>query len=165
VGVLTAHGTEGEVGVTVTNHTLSSPVVGLEGPYLRQDAFQLPSETMSVGKARGRIHARLHQWGVRQNVREDAKLVVSELFTNAVVHTDSSYVTCRMRTTTNGLLHLSVADQGRGLPSPRVPETGQTAYGGRGLILVNAVADRWGVDDDHGAGRIVWAVLPLTSCP
>lgn len=138
---------------------------GLEGPYLRQAAFQLPSEPASVGQARGRVEKRLYQWGVRRDVRDDAALVVSELFTNAVVHTDSVYVTCRMRTTPGDLLHLSVVDQGRALAGPMIAETSQAADGGRGLALVNAVADRWGVDDDRGAGRVVWAVLPLSSCP
>lgn len=91
--------------------------------------------------------------------RDDAGLVLSELFTNAIRYSDSERITCALRVTGN-LMRLEVADQGRGLTEPQSREPGVEEESGRGLLLVNAVALAWGVQTcTDGKGRLVWAVL------
>ncbi|MEV0280705.1 ATP-binding protein [Streptomyces sp. NPDC050610] len=124
-----------------------------------QDAFHLPARNTSVAEARRRVLARLGEWGVAQVVCEDAELVVSELFTNAVRHTDSDKVSCRLHVS-GDRLHVEVADQGYGPDQPRARLSGADEESGRGLLLVGAVSDAWGVrPGEIGRGRVVWAVL------
>lgn len=121
-----------------------------------QESFLLVAHGSSVSKARSLVRERLGRSSLRQDVRDDAVLVISELFTNAVVHTGSVEVVCRLRVGQDSV-YLAVVDQGLDLVGPhvRAPDTD----GGRGLLLVSALAEEWGVDDEHGAGRVVWAVL------
>lgn len=128
-----------------------------ESGFLHRDVFHLPAHGASVSTARSRITEQLHDWGVGESVYEDAALIVSELFTNALVHTDSSEITCQLQTTAQ-TVYLAITDQGCGPSGPRVREP--DAESGRGLILVSALAQLWGVNTEHGCGRTVWAMLP-----
>ncbi|HEV2346226.1 MAG TPA: ATP-binding protein [Actinocrinis sp.] len=128
-----------------------------ETQLLHRDIFQLPAHGTSVAAARHRVGERLRQWGVTEPVYDDAALVVSELFTNALVHTESTEITCRLQTTTE-TVYLAITDQGHGATGPQVREP--DVESGRGLLLVNALAELWGVTNEHGCGRTVWAVLP-----
>ncbi|MFF8810690.1 ATP-binding protein [Streptomyces pactum] len=113
----------------------------------------------SVGEARRRVLTRLREWGVDQETRENAELVVSELFTNAVRHTTSEQVRCEVRLT-GSRLRLEVADQGCARTVPRARRPGADQEGGRGLMLVEALATAWGVQPHDGdPGRTVWALL------
>lgn len=137
--------------------TLAPHQADAESAYLHRDVFRLPAQGASVKEARHRIGERLRQWGVDGDVDDDAALVISELFTNALVHTDSSEITCRVQTTAH-TVYLAITDQGMGPTGPQVREP--DAESGRGLILVNALAEVWGVTNEHGTGRTVWAILP-----
>lgn len=93
-------------------------------------------------------------------VREDATLVVSELVTNAVRHSgggSGDQLELAVERTPGGLT-ISVWDVGRSSTSPRLRRR-DASPGGLGLHIVAAVARSWGVDD--GAGRRVWADLPI----
>jgi len=98
--------------------------------------------------------------------REVAQLVVSELVTNAVVHAGTPIdLTLRLVPGEgHALLHLGVRD---GLPVAPIPAPasppGQTADGGRGLLVVAAFADEWGTCVSH-AGKVVWATVPVDLC-
>ena len=87
---------------------------------------------------------------------DDATLVVSELVTNAIragarrVGVDLSRDA--------GLLRIRVSDDGAGWP--RVGRPGPTAQSGRGLVLVAAVAEDWGVER-LASGKEVWAELSV----
>jgi anti-sigma regulatory factor (Ser/Thr protein kinase) len=86
----------------------------------------------------------------------DAKLVISELATNAVVHAGTPF-TISLRP--NGsTLRISVRDWS--LARPIVRNSGLTDLSGRGLHLVAAMAHKWGVEADPD-GKTVWAELPL----
>ncbi|KUJ66638.1 hypothetical protein ACZ90_34680 [Streptomyces albus subsp. albus] len=103
--------------------------------------------------------ARLHDWEIDQEVRDNAELVVSELFTNAVRHTSSDEVRCELRVY-GGRLRLEVADQGCARTEPRARTVGADQEGGRGLMLVEALSTSWGVRaNPSGPGRVVWAYL------
>ncbi|MBB5936643.1 ATP-binding protein [Streptomyces zagrosensis] len=130
-----------------------------------QDAFHLPALSTSVAEARKRVLARLGDWGARDELRDDAQLVVSELFTNAVRHTSSEKVRCELRVYPDRL-RVEVADQGCGLAALRACEGSWEQEGGRGLMLVEALSDSWGVRPrEGGRGRAVWAYLPTAGLP
>ncbi|WP_344021806.1 ATP-binding protein [Streptomyces luteireticuli] len=123
-------------------------------------AFHFPALNASVAEARRRVLARLREWGVDETACDDAQLVVSELFTNAVRHTDSDKVSCQVRVSP-ALLRIEVADHGCASTEPRARCSGADEESGRGLLLVGALSQAWGVrpDDGGGRGRVVWADL------
>jgi serine/threonine-protein kinase RsbW len=121
--------------------------------------FHLPALGACVAEARRRLRTLLGDQGIGGEVREDAGLVLSELFTNAIRYSDSERITCALRVAGN-LVRLEVADQGRGLTEPQSREAGVDEESGRGLQLVDALALAWGVQScPDGQGRLVWAVL------
>jgi len=131
----------------------------------RRDVFRLPALSASVADARGRIRARLVEWGADADLRDDAGLVVTELFTNAVRHTDSEKITCVLHDS-GTVVRLEVADQGRGsgvpVPCAATPE----AEGGRGLLMVSMLSLAWGsAPAEGGTGRVVWAELAVHRAP
>jgi anti-sigma regulatory factor (Ser/Thr protein kinase) len=85
---------------------------------------------------------------------EDAKLVVSELATNAMVHARSSF-TVEVHPRATGV-RLSVRDASR--TKPTLSDHDALAISGRGLRLIDMLAANWGVElaDD---GKTVWAEL------
>ncbi|MEE1752864.1 ATP-binding protein [Streptomyces sp. SP18CS02] len=99
---------------------------------------------VSGGVRAGRHWAREHldslEWTKdTPELVDDVLLTVSELITNAHVHARSDAQL--VLTWDSRCLHVSVHDSGRGLPAPRTPDT--NSPGGRGLVLIDAVADHW----------------------
>jgi serine/threonine-protein kinase RsbW len=97
---------------------------------------------------------------VDDELNDDAGLVLSELFTNAVRYTRSGSVSCEYHLDADGLVRIEVADEGgaESEPLPRVADTDEE--GGRGLLLVAALSRAWGVCAvENGDGRVVWAEL------
>jgi anti-sigma regulatory factor (Ser/Thr protein kinase) len=88
-------------------------------------------------------------------------LLVAELSSNAVLHGRVPGRDFELRLTYDravGLVRVEVSDTHPGQPKP--PESSpapETADGGRGLLLVDAVASRWGVSERPGPGKTVWA--------
>nr|WP_256107377.1 ATP-binding protein [Streptomyces sp. ODS05-4] len=124
----------------------------------RRFAFELPAGAESVGRARHLVEERLVLWGVAGDVSDGVMLVVSELITNAVVHTASHRVVCELRDC-GEQLRIAVQDEGCPASGPRLRRTAPEE-GGRGLMLVDAVSTAWGAHDArHGTGRVVWAEL------
>ncbi|MFF9776453.1 SpoIIE family protein phosphatase [Streptomyces sp. NPDC013978] len=110
----------------------------------------------AVGQARRYTRRVLRRWGV-DSMADSVLLVVSELVTNALVHTDG-----RVRldlTLLADRLRVSVADS-----SPRTPMKptviGWEATGGRGILLVEAMSSAWGTVPVSG-GKQVWAEIPI----
>ncbi|MFI1015003.1 ATP-binding protein [Streptomyces sp. NPDC020965] len=127
--------------------------------------FELPARVEYVSRARKLARDQLRSWGIGGDVHDTAMLVVSELVTNAVVHSGSHLVSCELL---NAVQHLriSVRDQGCAPTGPRVCHTMAAEERGRGLLLVEAVASAWGAHATHqGAGRIVWAELAHPDIP
>lgn len=98
---------------------------------------------------------------VDKETREDAAVVVSELVTNAVIHAGTT-VAVRIHLLDAGGVRLEVADSRSWPPVPRqlVPDS----VGGRGLVLVQALADSWGVDATPD-GKVVWAEIEPAGRP
>jgi anti-sigma regulatory factor (Ser/Thr protein kinase) len=119
---------------------------------------QLPAELSSVVAARRLVDSAVASWSVGENVAQDAALVVSELVTNAVLHT-GTVLSVRVRRLEPGV-RLEVKD---GSTQPPVVVTDRPAdllathfMTGRGLALLAATADRWG-SDPLPDGKTVWA--------
>jgi anti-sigma regulatory factor (Ser/Thr protein kinase) len=89
------------------------------------------------------------------DLASDAELIVSELVTNAVLH-GSGQVTIDLRLVPDGV-RVAVADEGPGAPA-RV-RAGTRLQHGRGIALVEILADSWGVAELPTGGKEVWCVL------
>ncbi|NGO10306.1 ATP-binding protein [Streptomyces sp. HC44] len=121
--------------------------------------FGLPAIPASVAVARRNVRELLSEWGTSRETCDNAVLVTSELVTNALTHTASDLVVCRLRAA-GERLHIEVEDQNRSrtLPARRQPKPDD--QGGRGLLLVGVLSHDWGVrDTPQRSGRIVWAEL------
>lgn len=128
------------------------------GTRVRRFGFELPACAESVALARHRVRERLLDWHIDEDTRDTAALIVSELVTNAVVHTASDSVGCEL-TDFDGLLRIAVQDQGILPTGPRLRRVAPEE-GGRGLLLVDAVSNAWGAhEDERRPGRLVWAEL------
>jgi anti-sigma regulatory factor (Ser/Thr protein kinase) len=88
---------------------------------------------------------------------EDARLVVSELATNAVRH-GAPPLQLRLMATVRGLT-VGISDGSATLPSIRPPRSNRES--GRGLLLVDALATTWKVETVPGDGKTVLAQLTL----
>ncbi|MEV6315443.1 ATP-binding protein [Streptomyces sp. NPDC051776] len=132
-----------------------------------RNAFELPALRTSVAEARRQVVTLLHDWGADGETAEGAELVVSELVTNAICHTDSDTIGCELRVT-GALLRVDVADEGWSTTAP-LAHPGPVdldGEGGRGLLLVDALSETWGVLAAVGGhGHVVWAELPYAQGP
>ena len=82
---------------------------------------------------------------VEGSALEDARLLVSELVTNAVRHQRSEGDIEMSVDVGRRRVRVEVTDPGAGFDRPRVGEPPPDALGGRGLLIVDRVAARWGV--------------------
>jgi anti-sigma regulatory factor (Ser/Thr protein kinase) len=145
----------------VSPHTTSSARL-LDGASPdRAHWLELPARRTSVRAARRSVTARLATWRVHDDACANAALLVSELVTNAVLHTLSLRILCGVGLMPDDCLRLEVHDRddsGRRGLLRRVP--GPDDEGGRGLLLVQEIADSWGVDRSTlTGGNAVWANL------
>jgi two-component sensor histidine kinase len=113
----------------------------------------------------------LRRWTVEQlsrhlppraspTVVEDARLVVSELVTNAI-RARCSQLSLSLTVSSDGdapAVVVEVAEDAPGRPQPL--RCGPGADHGRGLTLVEALTRRWGVRETS-SGKVVWAELPI----
>ncbi|ALV50126.1 protein phosphatase [Streptomyces sp. 4F] len=131
----------------------------------------LSGSPLAPGSARAMLRKALTEWAqssadgadlLTGRVGDDAALVASELVTNAVVHAGTDvHLTCRLEEDTGALVvevadrHPSRAprDDAAEAPAHDIPEYG------RGLRLVAALAESWGVTYRAGS-KTVWARLP-----
>jgi anti-sigma regulatory factor (Ser/Thr protein kinase) len=93
---------------------------------------------------------------------EDLKLLATELVTNSCLHGDGGGPISLELELAAGVARLAVTDDGRGFEAS-VDAADPFAESGRGLFIVDALADRWGVEG--GARTRVWAELDLAPTP
>jgi anti-sigma regulatory factor (Ser/Thr protein kinase) len=118
-----------------------------------EDARSFPCELYAPSAARRFVADTLTVWG-REHVIDDASLVVAELATNAVVHARSEFIVAV--SSDDDAVRLSVRDASPALPTVRDPHANSVS--GRGLMLVAAIARRWGIELVND-GKVVWAEL------
>ncbi len=108
----------------------------------------------------------LRRGGVSESVIDDAVLILSELLSNACKHgrplgdalAGDGDVRAAWRVDPGGRLVVEVTDGGGPTrPSPATPSV--TAHGGRGLNIITALSDDWGVRDDARGEVTVWALV------
>ncbi|MEV5984214.1 ATP-binding protein [Streptomyces sp. NPDC052051] len=131
------------------------------GVALRRFRFELAAHPQSVARARQLTRARLTGWSVGEDACDTATLIVSELVTNAIVHTAGASVVCELQDE-GDVVRIAVRDEGcaPGEPHP-VPQRCEEEHG-RGLLLVEALSLAWGTQK-AGAGLLVWAELARTT--
>lgn len=116
---------------------------------------ELPISTQASRQARELVRGMLNDAG--REPAHDVDLVVSELVTNAVRYA-RTFV--RMRSEVAGpVLRLQIIDDGPGRPVLVPP--GDLNDSGRGLVLVQALTQSWGVCES-GASKSVWCVFELS---
>ncbi|MDT0377204.1 ATP-binding protein [Streptomyces sp. DSM 42041] len=115
----------------------------------------LPRVPASAGRARRLVGDALATWYLAA-LQPDAELVVSELVTNAVEHARADVIRVTITRLAAGAVRIGVIDKDCGEPSPRA--AGPRDEDGRGLVIVGALAVRWGVDRMRW-GKRVWADL------
>jgi serine phosphatase RsbU (regulator of sigma subunit)/anti-sigma regulatory factor (Ser/Thr protein kinase) len=117
----------------------------------------LPAHALSARRARRFVLAALEALGVRAPaIEEVAELLTSEVVTNAVLHAGSG-----VRVLVEGMpggVRISVTDTDPQMPALRPPA--DQAESGRGLHLVDTLADRWGVAPAP-TGKAVWFELAV----
>ncbi|MCA2204123.1 ATP-binding protein [Streptomyces griseoincarnatus] len=127
---------------------------------VRNFSVLLSATPRSARLARLLTDAHLRDWGYDP---EAARHVVAELAANAVTHGRVPGRDFRLAFYVVGhTLRIEVTDtRGDRLPQHQPPSP--DAESGRGLLLVEALADRWGVSEDRLPRKTVWAELRLTA--
>lgn len=148
---------------------ISTPTRRFDAPSARAT---FPAERESVRRARSFVAEYLLDWLGAERFGDGhdddgqrAMLLVSELVSNAVLHAETAAVVeigCSGPSSAPATLHLSVSD---GVTSGIEPAlagdpTPIGAASGRGLRIVDAFADRWGVSIDV-AGKTVWCEMAV----
>jgi anti-anti-sigma factor len=124
----------------------------------RRLRVRLSRDASSPARARRVVAQACRDWGLdrfRQRFRDDARLVASELVSNALRHAGGA-PELRLEWTGEQLV-VAVCD-----PDPRPPKVldpPAAATGGRGMQLVAWIASRWGSAPAAGGGKLVWASL------
>ncbi|MHA5048939.1 ATP-binding protein [Streptomyces sp. SD15] len=129
---------------------------------VRTFAQRLSSTRRGARLARLLAVERLSAWEMSPRVIERAEHVVAELAANAALHgrvQGRDFLLALTLDEAAGTLRIAVSDT-RGECCPAIPpEQGPDDESGRGLLLVDALADRWGTDPRLPSGKTVWAEL------
>ncbi len=118
-------------------------------------SVRLTAELASASEAREFVQLHLLGHGL-SHLAEDVRLVVSELATNAIQHTQLPFTVLLQREGPS--VTLTVRDF-----SPLVPvltTADRWDPGGRGLVIVDVVSDDWGVTHNRDGSKSVWAAFP-----
>jgi anti-sigma regulatory factor (Ser/Thr protein kinase) len=118
----------------------------------------LPAVPTAVAYARSLVSSTLGRWSVPHLI-DTAELLTSELATNAITATvatdggDTGIIQLRIAMVDVSLL-VGVWDCDPAPPAPQEPD--DNAEGGRGLMLVEALAKQWGTRPSRRGGKVVW---------
>ncbi len=165
LGVGQAHSQDDDIALLLFRW--DGPSDGRPRRMLRRRVAQ--ADLARIAAVRAELVDAVRRWGVGE-LADSAELLASELLTNALVHTDrDALLTARLYgCTADGdgaagsalpvpvRLRVEVEDESDQWPKRRTP--GEQASSGRGLLLVEALADDWGVDP-RGVGKRMWFEL------
>jgi signal transduction histidine kinase len=123
-------------------------------PHAERTSLTLPAENPSVPRARHFVDRALPGmcWA------DEVSLLVSELASNAVRHARTPFTVSLQ--CDGSVVRVEVDDDGPGVPVVQNPPS--HAVTGRGLVIVDAIADRWGVEASP-VGKVVWFELACRS--
>ena len=118
----------------------------------RNASIDLPPAAGSVPAARHVVRELLNAWDVPHD-RDDAALLVTELVANVIDHVEGEANLTLELSLSDAWLRIAVVD-GSSI-RPVVQELSRERSRGRGLRMVESIADRWGAED-HNGGKRVW---------
>jgi anti-sigma regulatory factor (Ser/Thr protein kinase) len=123
-------------------------------------AYQLPNHPQSVGRARAWVRAILTADRCCEDTIDSARQIMSELATNGLIHgsmrrSDTITIVCEIDT---DILTVGVIDYGS--DQPVILDAAEDAEFGRGMALIEDMADDWGQEPCDG-GKLVYARLKL----
>ncbi|WP_371101709.1 ATP-binding protein [Streptomyces sp. PU_AKi4] len=117
------------------------------------------AEPKEVSVLRGLTRTRLSDWGL-QELSDSAQLCVSELVSNVITHVGCGTPANLTVSLRGARLRIELRDpDARALPT--LVEASDDAEGGRGMALIDALAERWGIDL-HDNGKVTWCELVAT---
>ena len=116
---------------------------------------RLPATDEAPRNARALLVAQLGEFLTLEQ-GQVAELLISELVTNALRHTQSDVILVDVSTAAR--IRVSVTDQSSRMPQRQSP--GPDEPGGRGLMIVDELAENWGIDALPGDGKRIWFELP-----
>lgn len=124
-----------------------------------RDARHFPNALGSVTAARRFVTAALV--GETSELLQTAELLVSELASNCVRHTDSDFEVAVRREGSE--IRIAATDWGAGMPVMRTPDP--MAASGRGLLVIDMLSGAWGIEAGprHRPGKTVWLTLTATT--
>ncbi|MFB8028413.1 MULTISPECIES: SpoIIE family protein phosphatase [unclassified Streptomyces] len=136
-----------------------SPDLGSpRAPRLHQYIHQ--ADPQGLSEARSIVRQALTDWDLA-SLADDAELVTGELLVNVLLHTEGGAVlTLEVLPEPVRRIRLSVQDRSSVWPRRRTP--GETSTSGRGLLLLDAVAESWGIEP-RGEGKAVWCEIGPTA--
>ncbi len=123
--------------------------------------LRVPFAASSVSVARQKLKTWLVESGIRGDVVEDARVVISELVANSVRHAQplpDGDILVSWKLAKQGL-QISVTDGGAGT-RPRKVNAPSSALAGRGMAIVETLADTWWSDKTRSRST-VHAVLAV----
>ncbi|MFE9291119.1 ATP-binding protein [Streptomyces olivaceus] len=140
------------------------PADGASPAVLAYGLLTLPGEDLASARAaRHYVRDTCRSWGLSTGTADDLVAITGELVANALEHTGSPavVVTCVL---TAGVVTVGVTDDGKGGGEPVVSASagvsGAECEGGRGLLITDALATRWGTGRT-GGGLTVWAEVAV----
>ncbi|MFI1938021.1 SpoIIE family protein phosphatase [Streptomyces purpureus] len=114
------------------------------------------ADPQGLSDARAAVSQALRDWDMGA-LADDAELITGELLVNVLLHTEGGAVlTLEVLPEPVRRVRLSVQDRSSAWPRRRTP--GEAATSGRGLLLLDALATRWGVEP-RGEGKAVWCEI------
>ncbi|MDF6017111.1 SpoIIE family protein phosphatase [Streptomyces sp. JH34] len=132
-----------------------SPDLGSpQAPRLHQYIHQ--ADPQGLSEARSIVRQALADWDLA-GLADDAELVTGELLVNVLLHTEGGAV-LTLEVLPEPVRHIRLSVQDRSSVWPRRRTPGETSTSGRGLLLLDAVAERWGIEP-RGEGKAVWCEI------
>lgn len=147
-------------------HVHNVLVLGAEGDAVTHARVRMVAQPASVPAARRFVDDALTGWG-NETLIEDVSLCVTELSTNATLHSGSGYFEVELQRADDSV-RLAVLDTGHTDADSLAARTGlgdvlvdelladEPAATGRGMFIVSALASTWGIDELPD-GKRVWA--------
>ncbi|MFE9095987.1 ATP-binding protein [Streptomyces sp. NPDC007264] len=138
------------------NQEIAEPRTAEPASHFPHFSVLLSSTPRGARLARLLADAQFRSWGIPPDA---ARHIVAELAANAVTHGRVPGRDFRLTLyMVDGTLRIEVTDTRRER-LPRLQQPAPGAESGRGLLLVDALADRWGVREDRFPRKTVWAEL------
>jgi anti-sigma regulatory factor (Ser/Thr protein kinase) len=126
----------------------------------RRDSFRIPKRVRHVPEARDHVRRILKDWALDGELAHDVATVATELVTNAVRHCRVTLAEVEVVVSVRGcgvLVEVSDPDKGK---VPTLRDEDAERDGGRGLVLVDALSERWG-HEARPFTKCVWAYFVI----